>query len=57
MSWPAASFTLPKWTLAAFARPFLTAGQSACVRKVIKAEQMAVWISDQKGFGYIPGMN
>ncbi|ELT94451.1 hypothetical protein CAPTEDRAFT_39218, partial [Capitella teleta] len=56
MSWPQTPFPLPKWTLAAFARPFISAGQTICVKSVIRADQMAVWLSDDAGFGFVPGV-
>lgn len=55
MSWPESSVPLPKIQLVGFERLFFDAGASMCTFFTVRAEQMAVWISDEIGFGFIPG--
>ena len=57
MSWPTDThhIPVPRLQLVAFQRPFIPAGTTTNVYTTIKAEQMAVWLSDTQGFGYIPG--
>ena len=57
MSWPSDTkgVPVPKLQLVGFSRPFLKAGGATTLAFTIKAEQMAVWIDDSTGFGFIPG--
>ncbi|ELU13850.1 hypothetical protein CAPTEDRAFT_222124 [Capitella teleta] len=57
LSWPNDSLNIPKpeIQLVGFSRPYVGNGQSVKVEFKVKADQMAVWVDDTTGFGFIPG--